>query len=221
MLAGGEKTKRVAPVGSIPSVSRRATEATPAPPEIGDDASLALALQAGRHDAARLFVERYETLLLGVCSRLLGHRQDAEDVVQETFLRALRAIGRFDRSKPLRPWLIGIAVNRCRTWRARAGRRAVPLGLLDDHPDRRSAPHDPDDLTGALDAAVARLRPEYRTVFVLYHERGLPYEEIAASLGRPVGTIKTWLHRSRAELAADLARGGHQPLAQRTTGVTT
>jgi RNA polymerase sigma-70 factor (ECF subfamily) len=186
-------------------------QATSAPHEPGDDATLAQDLRSGRQEAARRLVERYEGLLIGVCSRLLGHRQDAEDVVQETFVRALRGIGRFDPARPLRPWLIGIAVNRCRTWRSRSRRRVVAYGLLDDHADRRAAVPDPDDLAGALEVALARLRSEYRAVFVLYHERGLPYEEIAASLDRPVGTIKTWLHRARAQLAADLARGGHAP----------
>ncbi|GIW88971.1 MAG: DNA-directed RNA polymerase sigma-70 factor [Isosphaeraceae bacterium] len=190
-------------------MSRHPTTRSTTPIDPGDDAALALALQSGRPDAVRLLLDRYEALLLGICSRLLGHRQDAEDVVQETFLRALRAIGRFDLRRPLRPWLIRIAVNRCRSWRARSARHAAPIGLLDDHADGRSGLHDPDDLLGTLQAALNQLRPEYQTVFRLFHERGLPYDQIALSLGRPAGTIKTWLHRARAELAAQLARNGH------------
>ena len=56
--------------------------------------------------------------------------------------------------------------------------------------------------------AIARLRPEYRLVFLLFHEQNLSYEEIALSAGRPVGTVKTWLHRARAELAEHLIRRG-------------
>ncbi len=193
----------------------RLLQATPEVTEHADDSALAFDLQSGRPEAARLLVERYQSLLLGVCSRMLGHRHDAEDVVQETFVRALRSIGGFERGKPLRPWLIGIAVNRCRTWKSR---QRLPVGgpaLLEAHPDRHPAIQDPDDLAGALQNALGRLRPEYRAVFVLYHEQGLSYDEIAVSVARPVGTVKTWLHRARAQLAADLTRSGHVPPEQR------
>ena len=60
----------------------------------------------------------------------------------------------------------------------------------------------------AVDRLLARLRPEYRLVFVLYHEHGLPYEEIGRAISRPIGTVKTWLHRARNELADDLTRRG-------------
>ncbi|MEJ7638935.1 MAG: sigma factor-like helix-turn-helix DNA-binding protein [Singulisphaera sp.] len=57
-------------------------------------------------------------------------------------------------------------------------------------------------------APLGRLRPEYRTVFVLFHEQNLAYEEIGEAVGRPIGTVKTWLHRARAELADHLTRRG-------------
>jgi RNA polymerase sigma-70 factor (ECF subfamily) len=141
---------------------------------------------------------------------MLNHRQDAEDVTQETFLRALRAILGFDPSRPIRPWLLEIAANRCRTALAHRGRRPRldPVSAAHEHADPRSRPSDPDDLAGELSKAVNRLRPEYRAVFLLYHEQNLSYDEIARSLERPVGTVKTWLHRARAELAHDLASRG-------------
>jgi RNA polymerase sigma-70 factor (ECF subfamily) len=78
----------------------------------------------------------------------------------------------------------------------------------DDQADHRPGLSDPDDLAGELLRALDRLRPDYRLVFSLYHEQGLPYEEIARIMDRPIGTVKTWLHRARAALAEDLARRG-------------
>ncbi|MEO6811814.1 MAG: sigma-70 region 4 domain-containing protein, partial [Isosphaeraceae bacterium] len=89
--------------------------------------------------------------------------------------------------------------------RARAARQ---VEARDDYPDQRPGLADPDDLASELERSLARLRPEYRLVFTLYHEQALPYDEIARVVGRPVGTVKTWLHRARAELADDLDRRG-------------
>jgi RNA polymerase sigma-70 factor (ECF subfamily) len=69
-------------------------------------------------------------------------------------------------------------------------------------------PDDGPELAREIGAAVGALRLEYRTVFVMFHEQGLPYEEIAAALKKPVGTIKTWLHRARLEVLDRLRRRG-------------
>ena len=67
---------------------------------------------------------------------------------------------------------------------------------------------DRDELTREIEAALAQLRLEYRSVFVLFHQQGLPYENIAQALKKPVGTIKTWLHRARLEVLDRLRRRG-------------
>jgi RNA polymerase sigma-70 factor (ECF subfamily) len=69
---------------------------------------------------------------------------------------------------------------------------------------------DPDDLAGELERALNDLRPEYRLVFVLFHEQNLMYDEIAQAIARPVGTVKTWLHRARAQMAESLSQRGVQ-----------
>lgn len=173
-----------------------------------DDRRLIDAVRNGHTDAPGRLIDRYQGSVLALCLRMLGHRQDAEDVVQETFLRAFRSLAGFDGNRPLRPWLLGIAANRCRTALAKRARHPGLLDASDDQPDPRPGVADPDDLAGELDRALARLRPEYRAVVVLYHDQNLTYEDISAALDRPVGTIKTWLHRARAELAEDLARRG-------------
>lgn len=173
-----------------------------------DDRALVDALRRGDPVAPAALIEQFQGVVFGLCLRMLGHRQDAEDVVQETFVRALRSVGGFDPSRPLRPWLLGIAANRCRTALGRRARRPSSIEPPEDRADHRPGLSDPDDLAGELARALDRLRPDYRLVFALYHEQGLPYEEIARVVDRPIGTVKTWLHRARAALAEDLTRRG-------------
>ena len=173
-----------------------------------DDRALVETLRSGDPKAPGLLFDRFHGVVFGLCFRMMRHRQDAEDVVQETFVRALGGIAGFDANRALRPWLLGIAANRCRTSLRRRSRRPVLAESAEECVDHRPGLADPDDLAGELDRALRRLRSEYRMVFVLFHEQGLPYEEIAQVIDRPVGTVKTWLHRARAELAADLSRRG-------------
>jgi RNA polymerase sigma-70 factor (ECF subfamily) len=189
--------------------SRESADAAPQ-----NDAELVGALRRGEPDAVRELVERFQGVILALGIRMLGHRHDAEDVAQETIVRALRAIHGFDQERPLRPWLLGIAANRCRTALGRRARRPIPVESISDRVDNRQHLADPNDLAAELERALGRLRPGYRVVFVLFHEQGLPYEEISAAIDRPLGTVKTWLHRARSELAEDLARRGFH-LAER------
>ena len=172
-----------------------------------DEAALVRRCLRNDAGAVRALVERFQAEVYGLCVRLLGHRHDAEDVTQEVFLRVFRSLRRWDRSRPLRPWVMGIAVNRCRTWMAQRVRRPELVDYLQDTA-AGPAPDDSTELLAEIRDAVAALRPEYRTVFVLFHEHGHPYDEIAAALGRPVGTVKTWLHRARLEVLEHLKRRG-------------
>lgn len=177
------------------------------PDPCADDAHLVRRCLRNETAAIQALVDRFQAEVFGLCVRLLAHRHDAEDVTQEVFLRVFRSLHRWDSSRPLRPWVMGITVNRCRTWLAQRSRRPEIVDYLQD---TASAPP-PDDsveLLAEIRAALDNLRPEYRTVFVLFHEQNLPYEEIAAALERPVGTIKTWLHRTRLELLEHLKRRG-------------
>ncbi|MBI1916781.1 MAG: RNA polymerase sigma factor [Planctomycetes bacterium] len=175
-----------------------------------DEAGLVQRCLLGQADAIRQLVERFQPEVFGLCVRLLHHRHDAEDVTQEVFLRVFRSLRRWDAERPLKPWIIGIAVNRCRTWLAQRARRPESVDYLQD-----TAPSPPPDdsaeLLREIRAAVDDLRPDYRTVFVLFHDQGQAYEEIAQELERPVGTIKTWLHRARLEVLERLQRRGMVP----------
>jgi RNA polymerase sigma-70 factor (ECF subfamily) len=171
------------------------------------DTELARRCLRGDASAYRELVECYESDVMTLCVRLLRHHQDAEDVAQETFLRVFRSLHRWDQQRPLRPWIMAIAVNRCRTCIERRGRFHHPLPCAEDIPARReSSP--PIELASGLHTAVDALRNDYREVFVLYHEQGQSYEQISAITGRPVGTIKTWLHRARLAIHHHLHRIG-------------
>ncbi len=156
---------------------------------------------------ARL-VDRYMGRVYGLCWRMLGQRQDAEDTAQETFLRALGSLHRWDSARPFEPWLMAIAGNRCRTLLAKRARRMKPSQFVEDLADRSTEYQAAEHLAEEIRLAVKHLRAEYRQAFQLFHEHQLCYEEIAAALDCPLGTIKTWVHRARREIVATLRKRG-------------
>ncbi len=177
------------------------------PAEFADDATLVRHCLRNDPKAIRTLIEHYTDMIFGLCVRLLGHRHDAEDVTQEVFLRIFRSLRRWDAARPLKPWILGIAVNRCRTWLSQRSRRPELVEYLQESAAARPE-DDSRELAREIDAALAQLRPEHREAFVLFHEQGLQYDAIAETLDRPVGTVKTWLHRARLELLDILRRRG-------------
>jgi RNA polymerase sigma-70 factor (ECF subfamily) len=177
---------------------------------VSADAALVKRCLSGDPAACRELVEQFQADVLAVCRRLLAHLHDAEDVAQEVFLRVFRSLHRWDSSRPLRPWILGIAINRCRTWMSRRGRAPEVVDYLHETPDQRPA-DDSSEIVAEIRAAVDALRDEYREVFVLFHELGRSYEEIAEAVERPVGTVKTWLHRARLEILERLRSRGLVP----------
>ena len=163
---------------------------------------------AGDQAAATTLVARYQGQVFGLCYRMLGHRQDAEDMAQETFVRALRSLVRWDRNRPFEPWLLAIAGNRCRTLLARRGRRPKSHGEVADLPDQRPDVSAAKHLAEEVELSLLTLRDEYRQAFLLFHERHLSYDQIAEVLDCPLGTVKTWVHRARKGIVSQLlARG--------------
>ena len=175
-----------------------------------DDGELVKACLTGERAALQEFVRRFQRLVYGVCFRILGHREDAEDVSQEVFLRALSHLHQWDPARPLVPWLLAIATNRCRTWLSRRSHRFVSQEFVQEAGDHRSSVERA-DLGEELQLALDRLREEYRLCFVLYHQSELSLTEISEITGSPEGTIKTWLHRARKELGEHLQRRGIAP----------
>jgi len=172
-----------------------------------EDANLVRRCLKGDESAIHALVERFQSDVFGLCVRLLHHRHDAEDVTQEVFLRIFRSLMRWHSHRPLKPWIMGITVNRCRTWMAARAKRPELVDYLHETASSKPADDSP-ELVREINAAVHELRWEYRSVFVMFHERGLPYEDIAEAIEKPVGTVKTWLHRARIEVLERLRQRG-------------
>lgn len=181
-----------------------------------DERQLVARCRAGDEAAFSEFVSRFQSLVFGLCARMLNDRHEAEDVAQEVFVRALRALDRWDGERSLRPWLVTIAVNRCRTYLKRRKNRPMASDLAEEPVDPRPTNHgEMPELTEAIREAIAVMREDYRRVFLLFHEAGLGYEEMSEITGRPVGTLKTWLFRARGLLSSHLRARGLLPEVDR------
>jgi RNA polymerase sigma-70 factor (ECF subfamily) len=165
----------------------------------------------GDQAAMLALVERFRGQVFGLCYRMLGQRQDAEDAAQETFVRVLKNLHRWDQARDFEPWLFAIAGNRCRTALAARKRRPTSEAVLDIIPDKEPDHRPAQQLAEEVHLALATLREEYRQAFVLFHEQELSYADIAAAMEVPLGTIKTWVHRARRELIEYLRKRGAIP----------
>lgn len=165
---------------------------------------------AGDETAVGQFVERYQSAIFGLCMRMLSHRQDAEDVTQEVFVRALRSLAGWQSGYTLLPWILTIAANRCRTMLSRRSRQVRGTVMTADVAGPQ--PDSPLDLSEELQMALEKVREEYRLCFILFHLHEMTLEEISQIVDAPVGTIKTWLFRVRRELADHLRRRGIGPV---------
>jgi RNA polymerase sigma-70 factor, ECF subfamily len=177
-------------------------------PAIDDLRTLVQACLAGNQTAMLSLVARFQGQVFGLCYRMLGQRQDAEDAAQETFLRVLRNLHRWDPSRDFEPWLLAIAGNRCRTALAARKRRPISEALADRDVGDPSHACSPNHLAEEVKLALVDVRYEYRQAFVLFHDHEFSYGEIAAAMDVPLGTVKTWVHRARRELIERLRSRG-------------
>jgi RNA polymerase sigma-70 factor (ECF subfamily) len=141
---------------------------------------------------------------------MLGQREDAEDVAQDALLRAFRSLSGWDQNRPFKPWILAIAANRCRTFLEKRARQ--PLNASDAVANLAEASAaESADVAEELNIALGKLREDYRNCFVLFYVQELSCAQIGEILGCPQGTVKTWLHRARKELAGHLQRRGVAP----------
>jgi RNA polymerase sigma-70 factor (ECF subfamily) len=158
--------------------------------------------------AIRGLIERYQGRVMALCCRMLAHHQDAEDVAQETFVRVVRSLSKWDRTREFEPWLLAIAANRCKTLLSHRGRHQKAALAEEPSCVRASEDRAAKNLSEELQLGLLQLRTEYRQAFVLFHEHEMSYQEISETLASPLGTIKTWVHRARQELIQFLTRRG-------------
>lgn len=178
---------------------------------MSDDLALVRRCLDGDEAGVREFIDRFQGLVMAVCWRMLGQREDAEDVAQEVFARAFRHLDHWDGERPLRPWVLTIAANRCRTALEKRSKRPVLSEAVEYAPERldhSGYEREEVDWGEELQLALTDLRDDYRQVFVLFHQQELSYEEISEVLQCPIGTVRTWLHRARAQLSARFRERG-------------
>jgi RNA polymerase sigma-70 factor (ECF subfamily) len=160
--------------------------------------------QAGNLFAYEELVRRYQRRVYAVAYRIVRRSDVADDVAQETFLRAYRAIGRFEVGRPFAPWVVRIAANLAINRKRSPNEREQ--GLPEGHAETRSSSPSPLDrlldaeAASVLEQALDDLPEEQRVVFVLRVYEDLSYQEIAETLGISPGTVMSRLSRARTKL---------------------
>jgi RNA polymerase sigma-70 factor (ECF subfamily) len=185
------------------------------------DQEIVVLAREGREAAYRELIRRYERPVFSLVLRMVRNRQLAEDLAQETFIKALNAIASYRPEFKFSSWIFKIANNAAID---HLRRRDLETLSLDGSPNATSADEieatvlqvgdrgatplaslEARELGTAIEQAIGQLRPEYRSCILLRHVEGLAYEEIAQLLDLPLGTVKTYIHRARHELRDSLA----------------
>ncbi|MEQ1693490.1 MAG: sigma-70 family RNA polymerase sigma factor [Gemmatimonas sp.] len=180
------------------------------------DADVVRLAQQGRELAFRELVRRYERPVFSLVFRMVRDRELAEDLSQDAFIKVLNHIDRYSPEFKFSSWLFKIANNVAID---HLRRRRIETISMDGSPHASSAAEveattlnleseqenaldemEAKELGAAIEVAIAKLRPEYRACIMLRHVEGRAYEEIAATLDLPLGTVKTYIHRARHEL---------------------
>ena len=184
------------------------------------DADVVVLAQRGREDAFRELVRRYERPVFSLIFRMVRDTAMAEDLAQDSFIKVLNNIDKYRPEFKLSSWLFKIANN---VTIDHLRRRQLNTISMDGSPHASTAADvestrfdvassdenaldemESKELGSAIERAIASLRPEYRSCILLRHVEGRSYEEIAATLDLPLGTVKTYIHRARHELREQL-----------------
>jgi RNA polymerase sigma-70 factor (ECF subfamily) len=175
------------------------------------DHELISRLRAGEQRAFVELIERYKARIFHTTLRILGNREDAEEAAQDTFVRAFRGLENFREESTFSTWIYRICVNTCLNSlesRKRFKSQDIEKTPVEELPYIESPESDfaDEDLQARVFSAIKELPPKYRTVLVLYHIQHLAYQEIAAIMQMPMGSVKTHLFRARALLRERVLR---------------
>jgi RNA polymerase sigma-70 factor (ECF subfamily) len=191
----------------------------PTPTSTLDEAALVARAKAGDTAAFSELVNRYERKIFRLAKNITRHDEDAEDVLQEAFLKAYEHLDRFEGSSKFYTWLVRIAVNEAlMKLRKRKSDKTVPLdepvdlgdevmqreiAVWDGNPEQQ---YSGEEMRKILDDALDSLKPDFRTVFILRDIEELSTEETAEALGISVAAVKSRLLRARLALREKLTR---------------
>jgi RNA polymerase sigma-70 factor (ECF subfamily) len=192
--------------------------ATPLPLDLSNlpDADVVALARRGREEGFREILRRYERPVFSLIYRMVRDREAAEDLAQDTFVKVLNNLDRYRPEFRLSSWLFKIANNvaidhlrrrELETLSIHGAPDATTSGEVEATSLQLAADQESaldalqaKELGSAIERAIASLRPEYRACIVLRHIEGRSYEEIAAALDLPLGTVKTYIHRARNQL---------------------
>jgi len=170
------------------------------------DKELLARVKANDTTAFSILVDRYKVRLFNLIYRMLRNREEAEDILQETFLRVFKEKERYDPTYSFSTWIYTITLNLCRNELKRKKKfKFFGIDLVGN--DRRYAVEgvgNKNCLSSTLERAIASLPVKYRTVFLLREVNQLSYEEMSQSLGIPLGTVKSRVNRARLMLRKEL-----------------
>src|SRR5262245_21572025 len=185
------------------------------------DQEVVLAARDGQERAYRELIRRYERPIFSLIYRMVRDRELAEDLTQETFVKALNAIDSYRPEFKFSSWIFKIANNAAIDHLRRRELDTLSLEGARDAttPDRAEATAlqikdkgespleemESRELGSAIELAIGKLRPEYRSCILLRHVEDRSYEEIADIMNLPLGTVKTYIHRARTELKEALS----------------
>ncbi len=181
------------------------------------DRQLVERARSGDKRAFDLLVQKYHRRLMRLLSRMVRNQEEVEDIAQETFIKAYRALPQFRGDAAFYTWLYRIGVNTARNFLASRGRSMPTISDQavndDDEPDERLVAQDintPESMllskqvAVAVNDAVEALPEELRTAITLREMEGMSYEEIAEMMGCPIGTVRSRIFRAREAIAAKL-----------------
>ena len=180
-------------------------------------------IQAGNTDAFEPLVTAYEKTLYNLCYKMLGNREDAEDAVQEAFIKIFRALNDYRGDSRFSTWIYRIAVNTCNDMLRRKNRVQV-ISLYEQQEDGEETElqipeegNTPEELLErkltreSVDQGLQALPEEQRTILLLREIQGLSYEEIAEIQHLDGGTVRSRIHRARKKLCRWLQENGNIP----------
>lgn len=178
-----------------------------------DDSTLVARSLRQDHEAFGQLIDRHAMAIVNLAYRMAGNRAEAEDLAQETFLAAFKALPTFRADSKFSTWLYRIATNKCKDWlrvkRPGQGLHDVDVDeTLDVHVSEDRTPErllSQQQVAQELEQAIQRLPPLYREAFVLKHVEGLSYEEMQEILGVNGDTLKMRVYKGRLQLSRELA----------------